>query len=187
VASEAFPAERIIALIYAAFAYLDTVSGMVAWLDENWLVIVFIALYFFAISTISIVANHFRSKRAEKYNGSSKKEETLSGKIIGSFFWTAILVSFSIVILLMSGLVTSFPSLLGESAGRRLAIEEKKDFAKGCVTAKDTCYSLRKEDGTEIARGFKIAETNERVILFLNGISYDYSLKKRDLQSIPKS
>ena len=79
------------------------------------------------------------------------------------------------------------PSKIGEDAGSIEAAFLAMDIQVGCVGEySETCYSLRKDE-KEIIRGFKIAESKDRIALFYNGVTYDYSLKDRDLATIPKT
>ncbi|WP_143331705.1 hypothetical protein [Burkholderia sp. IDO3] len=183
--SQAFPLDRDTSMIYGAIAFLHAGNALLEWSTAHWKIFPFVILYFSFWRGIYLVAAKFKERKfLERPKKIVKSYPTLSNLAFSTCIFSLCLVM-ALWGIIGFGMFFSIPGAIGESVGRQVARQDQSSFDKGCITSKDMCFALSK-GGVPITQGFKLAETKDRVVLYLNGATHDYSLADRDLDTVPK-
>lgn len=186
----AFAVDREEYLVYGFEALRASLSSLPDVLFRHWREFASATAGIILLSLSAVMARRLFSL-GEQYR---VRVQRRGGKLSGRQEWGLAIISNIVLILALATAAagiqfTAFglylPSKIGEDAGGVDAAMLELDIQAGCNDEySGTCYSLRKDE-KEIIRGFKIAESKERIALFYNGVTYDYSLKDRDLATIP--
>jgi hypothetical protein len=83
----------------------------------------------------------------------------------------------------VSAALIGTPGTLGETYGIKHANRLSEEFAKGCKKANVACVTLR-HDGAEIAKGFRIVQSADRIALYLDGVTKEYALADYSLETV---
>lgn len=181
----AFPLEREGYLIYGVKALARFAFSAPDWGKTHWASL-FVVLAFIVVAFgIYVVVDKYRFNY-QKYYPRNGIVRPYRRKFVWIVVALIISASYLFATIPFLGLLLYMPALVGEATGNDYASDVKANFDVGCNVSPEYCFSLKK-DNVEIARGFRVAQSKERVALYLNGVTYEYSLKDRDLQTIRKS
>ncbi|RFU45339.1 hypothetical protein D0B32_22180 [Paraburkholderia sp. DHOC27] len=83
------------------------------------------------------------------------------------------------------GIVVALPGVIGETAGSKQAEEKLHDFNQGCQNAVAKCISLKK-DGKELTHGFRVAQSKDRIGVYLSGVTTEYESTGLSIETLSK-
>lgn len=184
---EVFPPGREMTLLYGALAFTRAGVGLAAWSGMHKLLIVGTFLYFAFGFVLWSVADHYRP-RIQKWEEGRNREvrhTSLARFCFRVFVVLCCMMLFFLGVPLL-GAIVALPGAIGETVGALAAHEAVSEYARGCETATESCISLRK-DGGEVARGFRIAQSNDRIALYLDGVTREFAVAGYSLESVPKA
>lgn len=163
-------------LIYGALAFFQTGTTLSEWSGQHKGLIAGTYLYFLFWIALWSVAEYFNSRRQKPKESGGR---AIRHPHIDKFLLRAVVVAGCMMLFLigipLAGAILALPGGVGQSMGVRIAQKDAEAFGKSCAKAPYPCISLKK-DGKEIAKGFRIAQSKERVALFANGVTSEYLL-----------
>jgi hypothetical protein len=171
-----YPLAREEYLIYGALAFRQEGVTLLNWSSQHKWPIAGMFLYLAFLIAVWSIAERFRPQ-VQKWDDSRSKQ--FRHHHLARFLARALLVA-GCMVLFLAGIPTlsavlALPGGLGEHAGRLAAQQTAYTFGRGCTKADLPCVVLKK-DGKEIGKGFRIAQSKDRIALYANGVTTDFPL-----------
>lgn len=183
--SAVFPADQVSYLAKGIWAFLYFGVEIPGWVGKQWTALgvpIFALVVWLALSVCI-------DKYRHKWEGQPTRRHSQRFRYLKKFFAGAlILVSFVYLAIFgipLLGATVAIPGAIGEAAGNIQAAAVLQDLSKGCGAAAHRCVVLLK-DGQEVTRGFRIAQSKDRIALYLDGVTKEYELAGFALETVPK-
>ncbi|MGE8165196.1 hypothetical protein ACQKRQ_34235 [Paraburkholderia sp. NPDC080076] len=88
-----------------------------------------------------------------------------------------------IVLMYVIGILVSLPWQIGRLAGIRDAETTQRDLDRGCDHPGIVCTAVVK-DGIELGRGIRLAQSKDRIALYVNHAAREYELTGKELHTV---
>lgn len=167
----AFPADHPTHFVLAVWGGLHATLALQNWLGGHVVRLLGVSAvclaYFAALPVIFAVISPFFANKRGRVEGARallSKHPHLR-KYIGMVMAIVFFLVSALWFFLFVPPVISIPSAIGEAVGEDVAKTDLKDFEKGCDRSATKCYQAVK-NGKEIARGYVIAQSANRVALY---------------------
>jgi len=178
VSVNAFPMDQPGYLVEGARGYGSFVFGLVSGSKYSWLGLV---MCFVCSLWVAYVWFLMRTVLGFPRRGQRDAKPSLTRGFL-SFIRSSLMVVLGSTI---PAVVISLPGIVGGVSGMHAGIESKADFDKGCARAEATCVSLM-TNSKPVAQGFRIAQSKDRIALYVNGITQEYELSGKEIATISK-
>lgn len=174
VQGDAFPMDHPRHLVLAVWGALNATIGFQKWITANAFNLLISGIVLLAYLGLIVLTQKWLSSRALARKMANVPKHVTRRPFLSQFLtyllimWVVV-VGFFVVFILLPGIL-SIPSAIGESAAETVATEDRKDFDKGCDRSVTKCYSVTKGD-KEIARGYVVAQSSDRIALYYKGVT----------------
>lgn len=185
VEADGFPIDQYRHFVLSALSGLNFMSVFADWSHKNRdVLLIFLAAYglFLVIVMLAELANKGGENKLAKYVASHRSLRAIRDVLVTWYVYPTGIVFFSISLMIAATL----PSAFAEATGRAVAENLLRDYKKGCDKSRVSCQVALK-NGTEIARGYVIAQSPTRIALFENGSTVQIPLDGVELRTVPKS
>jgi len=188
----AFPVDHPTHLVLAVWGALNAAVSFEKWVGVNWLtlckfaisMLAYFGVVFFALKGLSWLSSAGKRVRP----GASKflEKQPLLRRYLGTTICVMLIILSVLWFCVFLPTVIAIPSAIGKAAGKSIAEKEKKDFDKGCGRSEAKCYRVVK-GGIEVARGFVVAQSSDRIALYSAGSTSQLSLNDAIMQTLDKT
>ncbi|WP_321870863.1 hypothetical protein [Paraburkholderia tropica] len=174
-----YPLAREEYLMYGAAAFFQTGVAMGEWSGQHKWPIVGMFLYFTFWNALFTAGEYFGSRRQKQKMQPGRRRSESRHPHIGKFFLRNVMVVCFMTLFLLgiplTGAMLTLPGSIGTTVGLIVARRDAEGIGKGCTKAPMPCVSLKKDE-KEIAEGFRIAQSKDRIALYVNGATSEYLL-----------
>jgi hypothetical protein len=177
----AFPADHPTHFVLAVWGGLHATLALQNWLGGHVIKLLVASAvclaYFAALPVVLAVISPFFANRKARVEGARAllAKHPLLRKYIGTVMVVVFFVISALWFFLFVPPAISIPSAIGEAVGEDVAKTDLKDFERGCDHSVTKCYQAVK-DGKEIARGYVIAQSANRIALYYKGNTVQFPL-----------
>ncbi|MBB5544185.1 hypothetical protein A8H39_22355 [Paraburkholderia fungorum] len=182
----AFPADHQTHFVLAFWGLSNALGFAYEWIGEHSSPL----LCMIAAMLVLPISGWLALKRQQRARGKpreiplehTKKESSYTERcsLLGAVAIVSVMI-LSLCSFLCSAFGLSF--YVGEAAGRNVALADKQKFDKGCEHSEIRCYRVVK-DGVEVARGFVVAQSSDRVALYYMGDTSSVPLSDAIMQTL---
>lgn len=184
---DAFPMDHPRHLVLAVWGALNATIGFEKWISANGFKLLILGGILLVYFGLLVLARKWLSSRPFARKVASTPQHVQQRPFLAQYLtyvlvMLLIVAGVFIVLIFVPGIV-SIPSAIGEAAGQSVATDDKKDFDKGCERSVMKCYSVTK-DGKEIARGYVVAQSSDRIALYYMGVTTQIPLSDTAMKTL---
>lgn len=187
----AFPVDHPTHLVLAVWGALNAAVSLEKWVGVNWLTLCKFAIFmlaYFGIVFFALKGLIFLLSTGEHARTGASKfldKQPLLKRYLATIIFVILIILSVLWFCIFLPSVIAIPSAIGEAAGKSVAEQDKKDFDKGCGRSEAKCYRVVK-GGIEVARGFVVAQSSDRIALYYEGGTSQLSLNDAIMQTLDK-
>ncbi|KWE79356.1 hypothetical protein WT54_27495 [Burkholderia territorii] len=181
--ADGFPIDQYRHFVLSAFSGLNFLTVFADWSHKNKkiiLVLLVAYLLFLLFVVLAELANNGRGNKLAKYVGNHRVLRAIRDVLVAWYVFPISMIFLSVSLTIGATL----PSAFAEATGTAVAENALRDYKKGCDKSRERCQVALK-NGTEIARGYVIAQSPTRIALFENGNTVQIPLDGVELRTVP--
>ncbi|KKB62897.1 hypothetical protein WM40_14010 [Robbsia andropogonis] len=171
--SSAFPGDKYERLVEATDAWPSGLTAVDQWIHHHWSgVLIWVVVMSIGIVVWSLITQ-YSDRRAQRQKNEPTKQDG---------FWVrhptirrcATAVAIFVLVLYMlffaprAAIMFSIPGVMGQEVGTFVALDMKPHYQVSCDQSEHSCYSIA-EKGREVACGYPIAQSSNRIALYFKG------------------
>jgi len=187
----AFPIDKSRHLLLSLFGALTTVSNVQFWVGLHKIhivksvgvILISIAAWVVIESGLRWVVDHTAKRAGGKIK--SIKPWPIVLRFSTIVFWLWIVVGIGWALGMSVPTFMAIPSVIGESAGDGVAVEQMHDFDRGCWVSEARCQKVIKS-GKEVARGYIVAQSSTHIALYYEGNTIQLPLDGSELKTVER-
>ncbi|WP_156814500.1 hypothetical protein [Burkholderia lata] len=185
VEADGFPVDQYRHFVLSALGGLNVISVVGNWATKNKQILTILLAAYLLVLALAAIVNLITDGRGNgvaKYVSDRRVLRVIRDTLLVGYVFPVGVISISVSLIV--GI--SLPSAFAEAAGAAVAEVSAADYKKGCNSSKERCQAALKS-GTEIARGYVIAQSTTRIALFNNGSTVQLPLDGVELRTVPQA